>query len=50
MGNSLTAETTFALASLFNTLQLICVVLFPVAITTAAETYVSLERITVSST
>lgn len=50
MGNSLTAESTFVLASLFNILQLSCAIYFPQAIIMAGEAAVSLDRLTVSYT
>ncbi|XP_046428414.1 ATP-binding cassette sub-family C member 4-like [Neodiprion fabricii] len=46
MGNYLTADVTFVLATLFNVLQLTCAIAFPQAIIQAGETAVSLNRLT----
>ncbi|XP_046746877.1 ATP-binding cassette subfamily C member 4-like [Diprion similis] len=45
MGNPLTAEITFPLATLFNLLQMTCAIAFPQAIIQAGEAIVSLRRI-----
>ncbi|XP_046746878.1 ATP-binding cassette sub-family C member 4-like isoform X1 [Diprion similis] len=45
-GNSLTADITFSLATLFSVLQVTCAVCFPQAVVLAGETAVSLERLT----
>ncbi|XP_046623156.1 ATP-binding cassette subfamily C member 4-like isoform X3 [Neodiprion virginianus] len=45
-GNSLTANITFVLSTLFNVLQFTCAICLPKAILMAGETAVSLERIT----
>lgn len=50
MGNTLTADVTFVLASLFNLLQSTCAICLPQAIIMAGETDVSLKRLTVCST
>lgn len=50
MGNTLTAETTFVMATLFNVLQLTSAICFPQAVIMASEANVSLKRITVSFT
>lgn len=47
MGNSLTAEITFVLATLVSILQYTCSICFPQAIVMAGETAVSLKRLTV---
>ncbi|XP_046426197.1 ATP-binding cassette sub-family C member 4-like isoform X1 [Neodiprion fabricii] len=46
MGNSLTAQITFVLASLFSILQFSCTICFPQAIIQAGEANVSLNRLT----
>ncbi|XP_046746888.1 ATP-binding cassette sub-family C member 4-like [Diprion similis] len=46
MGNYLTADVTFVLATLFNVLQLTCAIAFPQAVIQSAETVVSLNRLT----
>ncbi|XP_046429218.1 ATP-binding cassette subfamily C member 4-like isoform X3 [Neodiprion fabricii] len=45
-GNSLTANITFVLSTLFNVLQFTCAICLPKAVLMAGETAVSLERIT----
>nr|XP_046485751.1 ATP-binding cassette sub-family C member 4-like isoform X2 [Neodiprion pinetum] len=45
MGNHLTAEITFPLATLFNVLQMTCAIAFPQAIIQSGEAIVSLRRI-----
>ncbi|XP_046622340.1 ATP-binding cassette subfamily C member 4-like [Neodiprion virginianus] len=46
MGNTLTADVSFVLSTLFNVLQMTCAICFPQAIIMAGETAVSLKRLT----
>jgi len=47
LGNSISADKVFSMAQYFNILQLTMAILYPMAVTSAAEAAVSIKRIEV---